>query len=149
HQDRENLDGLANTGIPTLAQAIIIGPLNASGSGETPSRRRIFTCRPPDDDTDAGACARKILTPLARLAYRRTPTEAEMEQLLGYYNEGRKQWGGEGGIESALSYVLASPQFIFRAESDPAKVETGAAFHINDYDLATRLSFFLWSSIPD
>ena len=147
--ERENPDGTANTGIPTLAQAIIVGPMNPIGPGETATRARIFVCRPPNDDRDGGACARKILVPLARLAYRRPVTREEERQLLHLYEVGRKQGGGEAGIETALSYILSSPQFIFRAETDPANVAPGSAFVVNDYDLASRLSFFIWSSIPD
>jgi len=147
--ERENLDGTANTGIPTLAQAIIVGPMNPIASGDTATRTRIFVCRPPDDDRDAGACARKILVPLARVAYRRPVTKEEEGQLLHLYEVGRKQAGGEAGIETALSDILASPQFIFRAETDPANAAPGSAFVVNDYDLASRLSFFIWSSIPD
>lgn len=147
--ERENLDGLANTGIPTLTQVFIVGPMNVTGPGKTVSRERIFTCQPPDDNRDGGACAKKILVPLARLAYRRPLTSDEVAQLLEVYEVGRKQGGGEKGIETALSDILASPQFIFRAETDPTSVAAGSAFDLNDYDLASRLSFFIWSSIPD
>ena len=147
--ERENFGGTANTGIPALAQAIVVGPMNPSGPGDTATRARIFVCRPPNDDRDGGACARKILMPLARLAYRRPVTKEEERQLLHLYEIGRKQRGGEAGVEAALSEILASPQFIFRTETDPRNVAPGSAFVVNDYDLASRLSFFIWSSIPD
>jgi len=147
--ERENLDGTASVGIPTLSSAIIIGPLSASGPGETPSRRRIFVCRPPEDNRDGGACANKILSRLARLAYRRSPTKKEVDSLMAYYDFGRKHGGADNGIETALSYILASPQFIFRSEPNPGNVTANVPFQIDDYELATRLSFFIWSSIPD
>jgi hypothetical protein len=147
--ERENLSGLRNTGIPTLAQAVIAGPFNPTGPGETATRIHLFKCHPADNNDDGAACARKILMPLARLAYRRAVTEEEEGQLLHMYEIGRKQWGGEGGIRSALAYILSSPQFVFRAETDPPNAAGGSVFRISDYDLASRLSFFIWSSIPD
>lgn len=147
--ERENLDGTASVGIPTISSAIIIGPLSASGPGETPSRRRIFVCRPPEDNHDGGACANRILSRLARLAYRRPLTKKEVDSLMAYYDFGRKHGGADNGIETALSYILSSPQFIFRSEPNPASVSANTPFQVNDYELATRLSFFIWSSIPD
>lgn len=143
--DRAN----ANTGIPELAEADIVGPLNPTQAQHTSSRRRIFVCSPPDDDRDGGSCARQILGPLAYLAYRRPLTKDDMDTLLSFYETGRKQEGAETGIETALSYMLSSPEFVLRPEIDSTNVPPGAAYHISDLDLATRLSFFIWSSIPD
>jgi len=146
---RENLNGSENSGISVLSQVSIVGPMNPTGPGDTPSRRQIFVCRPSKDDGDKDACAKKILAKLARLAYRRPATKEEMQQLLQLYALGLKQGGPENGVETALTYILASPQFVFRMEQDPANVPANVAFRVDDYDLATRLSFFLWSSIPD
>ncbi len=135
-------------GEPAVANVIISGPFDATGPGETPSRSKIFVCQPTGSD-DEEICAKRILTSLARRAYRRPATEQEMRTLLTFYDEGRSQGGFEAGIGLALRRILVSPAFLFHVENDPANVAPGAAYPINDFELASRMSFFLWSSIPD
>ena len=151
-----DLDLQNMNGIPLIDHVQVTGPFNASGAGDTPSRRRIFVCTPanskdaPPGSKDEVACARQILSKLARRAYRRPVTDADMETLLSFYQSGRNQGGNfEAGIESSLRLILASPKFLFRSEPDPARVAAGSVYHVSDLDLASRLSFFLWSSIPD
>ena len=121
-----------------------------TGPGDTPSRRRIFTCQPADSSQAAEvACADEILSTLARRAYRRPITDADLELLLGFYNEGRTTGDFEAGIEMALRRLLVSPEFLFRVERDPEDLESDSPYDISDLELASRLSFFLWSSIPD
>ena len=126
----------------------ISGPYNATGPGETPSRSRIFVCRPTSSE-DEEPCAREILSTLARRAYRRPVTEEDIQPLLNLYQTGRSNGGFEAGIQTALRGMLVLPGFLFRLELDPVDVAPGTAYGISDYDLASRLSFFLWSSIPD
>jgi len=133
---------------PAVSQVSISGPYNAKGLGETPSRSRIFVCRPANS-ADELPCASKILSRLARSAYRRPVTDGDLQALLSLYNAGRKEGGFEAGIGMALQRILVSPEFLFRAERDPASVAPGTAYRISDLELASRLSFFLWSSIPD
>ena len=141
-------DPVDASGVPQLSSVIITGPLNAKGPGDTPSRRRIFVCRPagPADDEP---CARKILGTLARRAYRRPVTDADLQLLLGFYRDRRKTGGFEAGIELGLRRILVDPEFIFRAERVASDAASGSIHRISDIDLASRLSFFLWSSIPD
>ena len=138
---------------PYLGSLSITGPLAAAGGApaeETPSRRRIFVCRPGSAaPADQAACARRILSGLARRAYRRPVTATDLETLLAFFDEGRREGGFEAGIEMALRWVLASPEFVLRVERDPAGVAAGAVYPVGDLELASRLSFFLWSSIPD
>jgi mono/diheme cytochrome c family protein len=133
---------------PAVYQVSVNGPYNSTGPGDTPSRRRIFTTRQarPQDQDD---CARQILTTLTRRAYRRPVTETDIEKPMEFYQTAKAADGFEAGVEAALSAVLVSPEFLFRVERDPAGVASGTAYHVNDFDLASRLSFFLWSSIPD
>jgi hypothetical protein len=146
---REKLDPINTTGVPELDWVSISGPFKATGSGDTPSRRQIFTCR-PTAGADAVPCARNILTTLARRAYRRPLTDTEMERVLTYYQRGQNSGGSfDAGIETALSFILVSPQFLFRSETDPANIAAGAVYRISDVELASRLSFFLWNSVPD
>jgi cytochrome c553 len=126
----------------------ITGPLNPTGLGDTPARRKIFVCRPASA-ADEDACARKIVSTLAQRAYRQPPSALDQDTLLGFYQTGRKTGGFDGGIEQAVSRVLADPRFVFRFEREPAGVAAGRAYHISDLELASRLSFFVWSSIPD
>ena len=118
------------------------------GSGDTPSRRRILTCA-PSPGADAAPCAREILSTLARRAYRRPVTEADLHVLLPFYEDGAAQGGFERGIQHALERMLVSPEFLFRIERDPEDAAPGAPYRIGDLELASRLSFFLWSSVPD
>ena len=146
---RTTLDPVNEAGLPHIDQVVIAGPYNATGPGDTPSRRKIFVCRPANASEEVG-CAKKILTTLARRAYRRPITPADTETLLSFYQAGRNQGGSfDAGIERALRLILSSPEFVFRFERDPATVAAGAAYRIDDLELASRLSFFLWSSIPD
>jgi len=136
-------------GQPSLAKIEIDGPYGAASTGNTSSRQRIFTCRPAARAADEG-CAKTIIASLARRAFRRPVTDADLQLLLRQYNEGRSERAFEKGIEDALSIILVSPSFLFRIEQDPARgVPAGATYRINDLELASRLSFFLWSSIPD
>jgi hypothetical protein len=127
----------------------IHGPFEATGTGDTPSRRAIFRCVPPDGGETA--CAREILLRLATLAYRRPVDsgDAELETLLGFYERGRQQGGFEAGIEQAVARLLVDPRFLYRFETRPEGLAEGAAYRIDDFALASRLSFFIWSSIPD
>ena len=127
------------------------GPFNPTGTGDTPSRKRIFVCRPlVDDHASETSCATEILTGLARRAYRRPVSEGDVSALLEFFESGRREGGGfDRGIQEALTRLLVSPQFLFRLERDPANVASGEVYRIRDIELASRLSFFLWSSIPD
>ena len=146
---REKLDPINTSGIPELDWVSISGPFNAKSPGDTPSRRQIFTCR-PTAGADEVPCARRILSTLARRAYRRTPNVSEMERLLGYFQQGRNSGGNfDSGIQHAAAFVLVSPQFLFRVENEPDSVAPGSVYRLSDVDLASRLSFFLWSSVPD
>ena len=127
---------------------LIGGPFQPSGSGDTPARRRIFVCRPADRNDEA-PCAAKIFSTLARRAYRRPVTDADLKPLLSFYERGRQQGTFESGIEAGLRRLLVAPDFLFRVEHDPAGVPPGSNYRLNDYELASRLSFFLWSSLPD
>jgi len=135
--------------MPFVTSLTIAGPYDARGPGSTPSRSRVFVCRPATVSEEPG-CARTILSGLARLAYRRPVTSADIEVLLEFYEMGRADNGGfEGGIELALRRLLVSPEFLVRIEADPSGVAPDAPYAVTDLELASRLSFFLWSSIPD
>ncbi len=129
---------------PALYSISITGPFDAKGPGETDSRKRIFVC-----DTDDEACAKKILSTVARRAWRRPVADADIEAPLRFYRQARKEGDFENGIEMGLRAVLVSPRFLFRVEQDPTDVAPGTAYRLSDLELASRLSFFLWSSIPD
>ncbi|MEP7310185.1 MAG: DUF1592 domain-containing protein [Acidobacteriota bacterium] len=173
---RSNAGTYDSTGRPHVKSLTVTGPFNPTGPGDTPSRRRIFSCRPPtsrgssesktrpdaaDTDearsrrssptTDASedGCAQKILTALARRAYRRPVGESDLAPLLTFYREGRRKGTFETGVQLALRRLLASPTFVFRVEEDPATLAGGATYRVSDVELASRLSFFLWSSMPD
>jgi len=137
--DLQNMNG-----IPIIDHVNVTGPYNPTGPGDTPSRRRIFACKPTQASAEAG-CARRILTNLATRAYRRPVTSADMEPVLALYDAGRKKGNFDEGIEQGLRLILASPKFLFRTESAPAS----GVGKVSDVELASRLSFFLWSSIPD
>jgi hypothetical protein len=138
------------TTVPHLSSVEIIGPYGISGPGNTPSRARIFTCKPATTPEEP-ACAKKIISTLARRAYRRPVSDADVDPLLNFYRSARQAPSGnfDKGIEMALRRILADPQFIFRFERDPANLAVGSAHRVSDIELASRLSFFLWSSIPD
>ena len=135
-------------GKPAVASVTISGPYDAAGVGETPSRQQVFVCK-PSAAADEEPCAEKILSTLARRAYRRPVADEDMGTLLSLYREGRSRGGFETGIETALERVLAGPEFLFRVERNLANVEPGMAHNISDLELASRLSFFLWSTLPD
>ena len=137
-------------GLPHVDRLTVGGPHGSAGPGETPSRERIFTCRPDgDDEAEARTCAASVLETLARRAFRRPVSAADLDVLLPFYDAGRAEGGFEAGVETALRRILVDPEFIFRAERDPDGVAPDAAYLLSDLELASRLSFFLWSSAPD
>jgi hypothetical protein len=171
--DLQNMNG-----IPLIDHVDITGPLQTIGPGDTPSRRRIFSCRPattgvggPSDGpskearaagvppvgrtvgptltNDETTCAKKILSALARRAYRQPATTPDVDLLMTFYQSGRGKGNFEAGIQNALQLILATPKFLFRSEPDPANLAAGGVYRLGDFELASRLSFFLWSSIPD
>ena len=174
---RSSADNFDWAGHPHIQTVAITGPFNATGVGDTPSRRAIFTCGLAGPPRVAGvlsgtrpanappvgqvppvaaavskadlACARQILSRLARRAYRRPVTDAELRPLLAFYEEGRKEGSFDRGIQRGLERILASPLFIFRVEQDPASLAPGTPHRLTDVEVASRLSFFLWSSVPD
>jgi hypothetical protein len=133
---------------PAIYQVSINGPYDTKGPGDTPSRRKIFVAKPAKAE-DEESSAKKILSSLMHRAYRRPVTEADLEKPMEFYRQARANERFEGGIETALSAILVNPHFLFRVENDPAGVSPGTAYPVSDIDLASRLSFFLWSSIPD
>jgi hypothetical protein len=145
---RSSFDTLDPSGHPHIESLTVSGPFDAKGAGDTPSRRKIFLCRPsnrvPEED-----CVRRIVSTLARHAYRRPVTRGDVQPLLSFYHTARQARGFEGGIEVALQRILTDPEFVFRAEHDPEHAAPGDVYAISDLELASRLSFFLWSSIPD
>jgi hypothetical protein len=136
------------TALPHLRNIGVIGPYKVTGVSETPSRKRIFLCRPTKQDEEVG-CAKRILTDLARRAYRRPITDADREDLLSIYQTGRNKGDFDSGIRMALEFILANPQFVFRFEHTPPGTAPGANYPVTDVELASRLSYFLWSSAPD
>jgi hypothetical protein len=136
------------TTVPHLSGVEILGPYAIDGPGNAPSRQRIFVCRPATA-AEEPVCARKIISTLARRAYRRPVLDADIQPLMNFYREGRKTGDFDKGIEMALRRILSDPQFVFRFERDPANIQAGTAHRVADLELASRLSFFLWSSIPD
>jgi hypothetical protein len=146
HHDLQDMNGL-----PLIDHVSVAGPYDPTGPGDTPSRRRVFICRPsnagsPETRAEEDACARTILSALARRAYRRRVTPVDVDPLVELYAQGRATGTFDQGIEQALRLILASPKFLFRVETAP---EPGETARVTDLELATRLSFFLWSSIPD
>jgi hypothetical protein len=136
------------SGLPDVDKLLITGPFDPSRPTDTPSRARIFSCRPATSGEER-PCASSILSRLGRLAYRRPLDPSELDRLLAFYDEERRHSNFEGGIELALRFMLTSPPFIFRLESEPAELAPAAVYALSDLDVASRLSFFLWSSIPD
>jgi hypothetical protein len=133
---------------PAIYQVSINGPYDSTGPGASSSRDRILVCK-PTRPAEEDACAERILGTLLRRAYRRPVTAADLQKPIGFFRETRAKEGFEAGIEAALSAILISPEFLFRVELDPAAVAPNTAYRISDLELASRLSFFLWSSIPD
>ena len=146
--DRSNAGTYDSTGRPHVETLTITGPFAPTGVGATASRARIFTCTPVSHE-DEEPCAREILTTLARRAYRRPAEEADLERLMPFYRDGRANGSFDSGIQLALRRLLASPAFVFRIERDPVDAAPGVAFQVSDVELASRLSFFLWSGPPD
>ncbi|MDA1093132.1 MAG: DUF1592 domain-containing protein [Acidobacteria bacterium] len=132
---------------PGVYEVSISGPFDATGPGNTPSRDRIFVCRPHVEQEEE-ACAGQVVDTLMRRAYRRPVTKRDRDEILEFYRLGRPE-GFEAGIEMALAAILVSPEFLFRVERDPAGIAPGTPYQISDVELASRLSFFLWSSLPD
>ncbi len=150
---RSSQDLLDVTGHPHIETLTITGPYKVTGPGDTPSRRRIFTCR-PQAQTSAPSetelqCAHTILSALARQAYRGAMTPRDIDTLMTFFTQGRARNGFESGIQTAIERLLASPKFTFRIEADTEQVKPGFAHRVSDVEFASRLSFFLWSSGPD
>jgi mono/diheme cytochrome c family protein len=145
---RSSADTYNWSGLPHIESLAITGPFNARGLSDTLSRRRIFVCRPlnPADETQ---CATRIIRTLARRAYRGPVTSIDLQRLLSFYHEERRTGTFESGILAAVQRILASPKFVFRVEGHPDGLAPGTVYRLTDYELASRLSFFLWSSIPD
>ncbi len=133
---------------PAVYQVSITGPYQATGPGDTPSRRRIFICQPTGPE-DEDACARRILAQLVRRAYRRPVTEADLETPMKFVAAGSRAGGFDVGIERALAAILVNPNFLFRIQRQPVGLSANQPYRISDLELASRLSFFLWSSAPD
>ena len=133
---------------PALGSVQISGPYTVDGPGDTPTRRKVFTCTPATA-VDELPCAREILSTLARRAYRRPATDDDVQALLGFYEAGRSEGSFDRGIGFALERLLADPEFLYRIERDPVDAAPATAYPVGDIELASRLSFFLWSSIPD
>jgi hypothetical protein len=129
---------------PAVGSVELRGPYDVTGPGDSPSRQRIFSCTEPTD-----TCARQILSTIARRAFRRPVADRDIDPLMNFYRAGAKDGGPTGGVEAALRRILVSPDFLFRTEQDPPGAKPGRAYAISDLELASRLSFFLWSSIPD
>jgi cytochrome c5 len=134
---------------PHVGQVSIEGPFEAAGARDTASRRKIFVCQPAAPAEEA-PCARTIVSTLARQAFRRPVTDADMSALMDFYEAGRGEGGSfDEGIEAALQRILADPEFVYRGEREPEGIAEGRAYRLSDLEVASRLSFFLWSSIPD
>ena len=153
---RSSIDNFDWAGRPHMQTFSITGPFNATGAGDTPSRRKIFTCdarvnasRYGSAKASAERCAEKILSTIAHRAYRGPVGAVDLQRVMKIYREAAKDSTFDAGIEAALMRILAAPRFVFRVERDPAGVKPGTAYRLPDIDLASRLSFFLWSSIPD
>ena len=145
---RSSNDTLDPSGHAHIDSFTITGPFSATGPGDTPSRRRVFVCR-PKNAADEEPCARKILATLVHRAYRGFEKPADIERLMSFYKTERAGKDFERGVQVALQRVLSSPKFIFRTETNPPNVAPGSVYRVNELEMASRLSFFLWSSIPD
>ena len=143
--DTVNVPGISF--LPHLGRVRIDGPFDAAAGQDSPSRKKVFVCRPTG--VSDNACVRKILSNLASSAYRRPSQPADLQTLMPFYQDAAKQRGMDAGLEMALRRVLVDPEFIYRKEAEPADRTAGAMYRISDLELASRLSFFLWSSIPD
>ena len=141
-----NVPGL--TSLPHLHDVGINGPYNVTGVSDYPSRRKIFVCRPAGSADEVG-CAKKIIAGLVRQAWRRPAVDADVESMLGYFQQGRNGGDFDSGVRTAIQAIVANPQFVFRFERTPANVRPGSVYRIGDLELASRLAFFLWSAPPD
>ncbi len=147
--DRQiGVSGFGITQLGHMKDLVIVGPENPVGVSETPSRARIFSCH-PDRGAEPSTCARAIVERLAPAAYRRSVTDSEVDELVEFYRQGEEEAGFEFGVRTALQAILASPDFIFRFEEPEGEVGPGDTYALDDFDLATRLSFFLWGGPPD
>ena len=146
--DTEYGDNVGITALPHVRDFSITGPYSVTGVSDTPSRRRVFVCRPLSA-ADEIPCARKIVTQLATEAYRRSASNEDVESLMQFYADGRKGKDFEAGIRTVLQALLASPHFLFRLEEMPVGVRPGQNYRIADVDLASRLSYFIWGTVPD
>jgi hypothetical protein len=140
--------GAGVTTLPHVRDLVVRGPLRVTGLSDSATRRRIFTCR-PTSEADEVPCARSIISRVAAVAYRRPLEPREVDGLMSFYRAGRERSGFEGGVREAIEATLASPHFIFRLEPQPAGVQPGTVYQIGDFELASRLSFFLWGAPPD
>jgi cytochrome c5 len=147
-QGRRNAAFLGVSSQPGVDMLYVSGPFGGKTPDETPSRRQIFTCRPAGG-RDEEVCARKILSSLARRAYRRPVTDVDVQPLVAIFNEGRSERDFDFGVERALEALLSSPKFLLRVEREPADGKPGSVYRLSDVELASRLSFFLWRSMPD
>jgi hypothetical protein len=147
---RSSNDTLDPTGHAHIDRFTVTGPFEPTGPGDTPSRRRILICKPAAaSSVEEEGCAKKILNTLVHRAYRGLDSKEDSGRLLEFYKKGRSEGSFETGIQMALQRMLASPKFVFRAEHDPAKIAPNTVYRVSDTELASRLSFFLWSSVPD
>src|SRR5688572_13686104 len=145
---RSSNDTLDPSGHAHIDSFTVTGPFNATGPGDTPSRRRVFVCR-PKSAAEEEPCARRILTTLVHRAYRGFEKPVDVERLMSFYKNERAGKDFERGVQMALQRLLSSPKFIFRTETDPPNAAPGSSHRVSDLEMASRLSFFLWSSIPD
>ena len=136
------------TSLPHVRDLIISGPYNTTGISETPTRSKIFSCRPTVPSEEL-ACARQVVSRLASEAYRRPVSDSDISGLMNFYAAGSERGGFEVGVRRALEAVLASPRFVFRLEWEPGNKDPGETYRLSDLDLASRLSFFLWGTPPD
>src|SRR5262249_44870081 len=151
HEWSRASNGTASAGTtepPHLLEIAVLGPDKITGISETPSRKRIFTCH-PTAAKEQRACASEIVTRLGMRAYRRPLTAHDRTALMTFYDSAAAHDGFEEGVRTALQAMLASPYFVFRFENAPASVKEGVDYQINDFELASRLSFFIWGSVPD
>ncbi len=140
--------GYGVTTLPHLQRLTVLGPYEVTGVSETPTRRRVFSCRPTSED-EARPCAESIISRLGAQAYRGPLDESDINGLMGFYDRGAADGGFEGGVRMALQAILASPHFLFRMEERPSGANPGEVYRISDVDLASRLSFFIWGAPPD
>jgi Protein of unknown function (DUF1592)/Protein of unknown function (DUF1588)/Protein of unknown function (DUF1585)/Protein of unknown function (DUF1587)/Protein of unknown function (DUF1595) len=145
--DRPAYEAGRTHGLPYISSITILGPQKVSGTGNSPSRKRVFICQPASRAEEV-PCARQIITTLARRAYRGFLKDADIQTLMTFYTSGRSEGSFENGIQSALERILVSPRFLYRIEAPPA-IPTDGNYRISELELASRVSFFLWSSIPD